>query len=415
MVHSGLCVARTDGGDTVLVAGAIPGELVDVEVRRRRSKTWFADTTHVLEASPQRVEPPCPYVPACGGCQLQHVAYPHQLELKRDIVLDALRRQRVDVAIEPHVIGMADPWRYRWRGEFHVVPGAQGIGDAGLGFNRARSRRPIAVDDCLIHHPLITESLPVLRELVHEGGSDELGTLHLTVGDDGRELLLRGRPRRALDEAAIDRAALRLPRDARLSVDSTSLTWRGRTYRVSPESFMQVNVAQMDALYQVVLDALRDVAQERIVDAYAGIGLLAVELAAGGADVVCIESNRSAARLGVLNARLNDVAERVHYVVAPAEETLARSATNAAALVVDPPRAGCESGVTAWIALAGPPLVVYVSCDPATLARDLHVLAASGPYAITGLTVVDMFPQTYHVETVVTLQRAETPLGGASI
>jgi len=415
MVHGGLCVASADDDVSVLVAGAIPGELVDVELRYRKRQTWFADTVAAAEASPHRVAPPCPYVPECGGCQLQHVTYAHQLELKSDIVRDALRRQHVHVPDDVRVLGMGDPWRYRWRGEFHVVPGASGAADAGLGFNRARSWRPIAVDDCLIHHDLITDSLPVLRELVREGSDGALGTLHLTVGDGGAELLLRSRPRSALSAAAIDRAALRLPHDARLSVDSTSITWRGRTYRVSPDTFIQVNVAQMDALYGEVLAALGDVSRARIVDAYAGVGMLAVELAARGAGVVCIESNRSAARLGALNARLHDVEDRVRYAVAPVEQEIARAAAGARSLVLDPPRAGCAGSVTAWIALAGPANVVYVSCDPATLARDLHVLVASGPYTVRAVTVVDMFPQTYHVETVVSLERAETPGVGASI
>jgi 23S rRNA (uracil1939-C5)-methyltransferase len=178
-------------------------------------------------------------------------------------------------------------------------------------------------------------------------------------------------------------------------------------YRVTPESFVQVNWTQMDALYAAAMSAVGAVEGRRIVDAYAGVGVLATHLAARAREVVCIESSRAAARMGVLNARVNEVSDRVRYVLQPVEDALPVIGAEAPidALVLDPPRAGCGGRVTGWIALAGPPRVVYVSCDPATLARDLHLLVASGPYEITALDIIDMFPQTYHLESVVALQR----------
>jgi len=409
MVHGGLCVAHPDDATTVLVDGAIPGETVEVELRFRKSKTWFASVASVIDASPHRVAAPCPYVPDCGGCQLQHVEYSHQLEMKRAIVLDALQHQGVPAPQSIDVAGMDEPWRYRWRGEFHVVPGGQGVSDAGLGFNRARSWRPIAVDDCLIHHRAITDSLPLLGSIVRTGGTADLRVLHVTVGDTGGELLIRAKPRRALSDAAIDDAAVRGEGEMRLATDSTSLTWRGHSYRVTPDAFIQVNWQQMDALYASVVRGLGDYSGKRIIDAYAGVGVLAVELAARAQTVVCVESSRATARMGVLNARLNDAADKVTYVLEPVEEALPRLGVDPEhdLLILDPPRAGCDSRVTAWLALAGPDRVVYVSCDPATLARDLHVLVASGPYRIARLEIVDMFPQTYHVECVTTLVARE--------
>ena len=166
----------------------------------------------------------------------------------------------------------------------------------------------------------------------------------------------------------------------------------------------------MDVLYQRVLDALGELSGRRIVDAYAGIGVLSVELAERVGDsgaVICIEESDVSARLGLLNARLNGFEQRISYDRRSVEEALPDAASQgAAAVVLDPPRAGCAGSVTGWLALAGPPLVVYVSCDPATLARDLHVLVASGPYVIAALDVVDMFPQTHHVECVATLRRS---------
>ena len=405
MVHGGLCLAYA-GGATLMVDGALPGELVEAALTHRRGRTWFARTERALEASPDRTVPPCPYVPECGGCQLQHVAYPRQLDLKRQIVLDAMRRAGV-AAPEPRLHGMEDPWRYRWRGELHVIPGEGGVRDAALGFNRARSWRKVAVDDCLIHHPRIAGSLPRLRELARRAGSPALTVLHVTVGEEGRELLLRAKPAAAMDRAVVDEMASALPVPERWSVDLTTLRWRGRTFRVSPESFIQVSWGRLDALYGRALAGLGDLGGLRVVDAYAGIGVLSTVLAETAREVICIESNRSAARMGRLNARINDVAGRLRYVAEPVEEALPRVAAEAPldALVLDPPRAGCEGRVTAWLALAGPPRIVYISCDPATLARDLHLLVTSGPYTVEALDLVDMFPQTHHVECVAVLGR----------
>ena len=407
MVHGGLCLAHAAGA-TLMVDGGIPGELVEVSLTFRKGRTWFCRVEAVREASPDRVAPPCPFLPDCGGCQLQHVAYPRQLLLKRDVVLDAMRRAGVPVP-ELRLHGMPDPWRYRWRGEFHGIPGERGMADAALGFNRARSWRKVAVDGCLIHHPRISGSLPRLRELVRRGGAPGLSVLHLTTGEDGVELLLRPKPAGALDRAVVDEMAAELPAPERWSTDLTTLHWRGRAFRVTPESFMQVSWGHLDALYGCVLAALGEVAGRRIVDAYAGIGVLSAVLAADAREVVCIESNRSAARMGRLNGRINEVGDRLRYVVEPVESALPGVAGAAAidGLILDPPRAGCDGRVTGWLALAGPPRVVYVSCDPATLARDLHLLVASGPYVVDSLDVVDMFPQTCHVECVAALRRQD--------
>jgi tRNA/tmRNA/rRNA uracil-C5-methylase (TrmA/RlmC/RlmD family) len=298
-----------------------------------------------------------------------------------------------------------NPWRYRLRGEFHVIPGTASAPPA-LGFNRARSWRPIAVDDCLIHHPRITTALPALRGLLDSSATNALGTLHLTVGEEGQELLIHAKPAKGLASGALE-GGLDLPDAGRVSTTSTTLRWRGMTFRVTPDAFIQVNWAQMDVLYQCVIDALGGHAGLRVVDAYAGIGVLACHLAAEAREVVCIESNRGAAQLGVLNARVNDVADRMHFVLSPVEDALPRvgAAEMADVVILDPPRAGCSGRVNGWLALAGPERVVYVSCDPATLARDLHTLVASGPYQVDSLDIVDMFPQTYHVESVVTLTR----------
>lgn len=412
MVHGGSCLGRApDGeGETVLVDGAIPGELVDAVVTRGSRGVTRARVDEVIEASPDRVEAPCAYYGVCGGCDLQHVAYPRQLELKREVVLDAMRRQGVPLpAGELPVHGMEDPWRYRWRGELHVVRAERGNrGEpVGLGFNRARSWTPVAIDDCLIHHRRISSSIPALTALVRDAGDEKLQVLHLTAGDGGDELLIQPRPARSLDAAAIDSAALAVEAGTRWLTGATTLQWRDMAFRIESRSFIQVNQGQMGVLYDRALAALADTDGLRVVDAYAGIGMMSSAIARTAREVVCIEENPTSARLGLLNARLNGVEDRVRYDCRTVEVALPEAAASDAvdAVVLDPPRAGCAGSVTGLLALAGPPRIVYVSCDPATLARDLHILAGSGPYEVEALEIVDMFPQTHHVECVAALRR----------
>lgn len=423
MVHGGLCLSRLEDKSPLFIAGAIPGERVVARLDYRRRKAWFATAIEAQQPSPHRVEAPCPYYGVCGGCQMQHVGYERQLQLKEEIVRDALRRAKVAMPEKIEIAPASQPWQYRWRGDFHVIPGKDGIRDAELGFNQARSWRPIAIDDCLIHHPQIRQNLPALRQAVRRGGSEKLSALHLTVGEDGNELLLRPKPKSGLSIEAIAQVAtgaeaatgdannanparLNLARSqGNWSTDATTLHWRTSNFRVTPETFIQVNWQQIEALYGAVLRGIGDLAGKKIVDAYAGIGVLAVEMAKAGASATCIESNPHAVQMGRLNARLNGVEDGVVYVAAAVEEALAHLA-GTDCIVLDPPRAGCASPVMAWLALCGPAQVIYVSCEPATLARDLHLLVTSGPYRMAAYTLVDMFPQTYHVESVVVLERA---------
>ncbi len=334
---------------------------------------------------------------------MQHIAYERQFQLKVEAVVEQLGRQ--GITLTPSQMGLfpaLDPWRYRWRGEFHVLRSESG---ARLGFNRARSWTPIAVQDCLIHHRAITEALPELEQIA--AAARDATVLHLTVGAGGKELLLATKPARALKEADLSLQERALPAGVNWSNSTTSLEWRGHSYRVSPESFIQVNREMMEQLYGCILTQLGDMGGCTVIDAYAGIGVLAVELAGSGSRVICIEENPAAARMGRLNMELNGVEGEVEFIRASVDDVLSSllSQHNPDAVLVDPPRAGCSSKVVAALALAGPARIVYVSCDPATLARDLRLLCVSGPYRLSYLAQVDMFPQTWHVECVATLVR----------
>ena len=400
--HGGAAVARDDG-KVWLVNYALPGEVVEAEPRGRQGGVAVAAATRVLEPSPHRVEPPCPYFGACGGCQLQHAAYQHQLELKRQVVEEAWSRAGLRLPPDTAVLGMEDPWRYRIRGEFEAVATPHGW---RFGFHRLRSHSVLPIDSCLIHDQRIERALPAFARAADELQLTGLQNLLLTVEPTGRGLLWRLRfhgrePRWPRDEFA-HRVAELLP-DAALLDDAISLEFWNLTFRVRSDTFVQTNYRQMLALYRTALDMLASRPGDRVLDLYAGIGTLSVAMAHETAVVTAIEENPRAVQLGRLNARINSA--RVEYLPGKVEAVLrgVRLGQHQAVLL-DPPRAGCEPEALAELIRLGPERLVYVSCEPSTHARDLIGLVRGG-YRVRRAAIVDMFPQTYHIESVALLER----------
>jgi len=395
-------VARHQGL-VVFVFGAIPGERVVAAVTGVRRQHALADVVRVLRSSPDRVTPPCPVYGRCGGCHWQHVAASRQLVLKREVVVDAIGR--TGCPLEGTVVDALpapDPFGYRWRGEFHRVDG----GDPRLGFTERGGYRRLAVDQCPIHHQAINRALPALAAALPPpppGGAGG-GTLHLTVGDEGRELLVEPRPDPTIAPQLVEAASARLPDGPRLGTETTGLRYRELGFRASSQSFIQVNQGAVPLLYETVVEWLGPGGAGHVVDAYAGIGVLSCRLAQVARLVTAVEVNPAAAALCRLHADLNQLGERLRVRRGRVEDVLPTLGA-VDAIVVDPPRAGLAPPVVGHLALQGPPVVVYVSCDPAALARDLHVLCGLGPYRLERLRVVDCFPQTYHVETVGRLLR----------
>ena len=401
-------MSRVDGR-VVFVEGALPGEVVDAEVIHRRRDFWRAEVSSVLLASPHRVQPPCPYFGPCGGCQLQHLAYPEQLAQKRQVLAHQLARAGLswdEGRIE--VLGMADPWRYRLRGEFHVH---RKDGRAALGFYRKRTYQTLPIEQCLIHVEPIERALPAFARALDHESAQRVQALQLTWAPGTGDLLWAPYPPRTADSELGRRAAPLVP-ELRLYDDSIGIEDAGRQFRVRPEVFVQVNARQRDVLYRRAMQAADLSAGERVVDAYAGIGMLSARLAERAGEVICLEENPYAVRLGELNIALNQVSG-VRYLRGRVEETLPRVDGRINVLVLDPPRAGCAEEVLSAVLSAGATRIVYVSCEPSTLARDLGRLCAGGEYGLTDVALVDMFPQTYHIEAVVRLERRGSRAGAA--
>jgi len=401
--HGGAAVARDDG-KVWLVNYALPGEVVEAEPRGRQGGVAVAAATRVIEASPHRVAAPCPYFGACGGCQLQHASYAHQLELKRQVVEEAWARAGLRLPPDTAVLGMDDPWRYRIRGEFEAVAGAGGW---RFGFHRLRSHSVLPIDSCVIHDARIESALPAFAQAANELQLTGLQNLLLTAEPTGSGLLWRLRfhgrePRWPRDDFA-HRVAELLPGSTLLDEAMTLEFWN-MTFRVRSDTFLQTNYKQMLVLYQVALDMLQTKSEERILDLYAGIGTISVAVARSGAAVTAIEENPHAVQLGRLNARINSA--RVEYVPGKVETVLrAIRLGQHQAVILDPPRAGCEPAALAELIRLGPDRLVYVSCEPSTHARDLVGLVRGG-YRVRRAAIVDMFPQTYHIESVAMLERS---------
>jgi 23S rRNA (uracil1939-C5)-methyltransferase len=402
LAHGGAAVARVDGR-IVFVEGAIPGETVEAEVTHRRKDFWRAQATSVLEPAEARVDPPCPFFKlGCGGCQLQHVAYAEQLDQKRRVLQRQLERAHLEFPLERiGVHGMDNPWRYRIRGEFHVLHHG---GKVDLGFYRKHTYQTLPIDACLIHVEAIERALPAFAHAAEHPAAARVTALQFTWAPATSDLLWAPYPPGSADPEFGARAAGWVP-ELNLNDDSIGIEDAGRHFRVRPEAFVQVNARQREVLYERAVGYASLVKTDRVVDAYAGIGMLTARLAEHSAGVIAVEESPYAVRLGELNMQVNGV-DNVRYLRGRVEDTAAGIEGPVDVLVLDPPRAGCAETAVEAMANLRPERIIYISCEPSTLARDLSRFSTGGRYTLSEVAFVDMFPQTYHIEAVAKLERA---------
>lgn len=374
--------------------GGLPGEVLDVEARwtlprpdRRPSRHVpppFVRVVHVVEASPERVEAPCALFGECGGCQFQHIVYAAQLHWKRERVLGALAAHGLERLAVEATRGCENPWHYRNHMRFSV----NREGRAGL--TARGSHRVLEVSSCHIAHPAINRALDAVRDasLTHP-------QLAVRVGDASRDIMLLP----AQDETVGERLTA-----TGLRVCATEMEERllGVPFRIRPSSFFQTNTAQANQMARLVLERLPTGPDTTLVDAYCGVGTFAALMARQAGKVIAIEESASSIRDAAWNLR---EFENVEIVQAKVEDALPQLHAIVAGLVIDPPRAGCHRSVLAALAMRRVPRVVYVSCNPDTLARDLAILCdQASAYRVVSVQPLDMFPQTAHVETIATLE-----------
>jgi tRNA/tmRNA/rRNA uracil-C5-methylase (TrmA/RlmC/RlmD family) len=391
-------------GKVVFVRHALPGERVRAQVTSSTARFARADAIEVLDASPDRVEPPCRYAHpgGCGGCDLQHASPAAQRAIKAQVISEQLRRiagidRDVEVAALPEPAGAPGAGLgWRTRVGFAVRP------DGTAGLRRHRSREVVAVDDCLIAHPLVREA-----DVPGSGWPGARGVeVTVSPGSGERSVLVTGRRGAGQQRAGQQRAGQQ--RAGQQGPRPLTQHAAGRAWRVSPGVFWQGHPAAADVLTGAVLAALRPEPGDVALDLYCGAGLFAGPLATavgGGGKVTAIESQAAAVR----DARKNLAGfpqVRVHR--GDAAEVLGRHGLGGAGLaVLDPPRAGATAGLIELLAgpASGLRRIAYVSCDPATLARDIALFAGLG-WRLADLRGFDAFPMTHHVECLATLTPA---------
>ena len=409
------------GGLSVFVPFTLPGEIVDVEITEEHRGYCAGAARRIVEASAFRATPPCPWFANCGGCQLQHGTYPYQVELKREMLLETLTRSGVrDLPDVSLLVGEALGYRNRIRLHVQTRP------EFSIGYRQAKSHRMTPIEGCPIAAPLLEQCIRALRELGADGLVPvDAQEIEMFTNHDQSEMFVTMwvRPHAGKRERVYQEFFEKLQREIRQLVGGQVLAtdqgkrhasrppwpWErqyvsyradGRQYTVSAGSFFQVNYTLLDRFVSAVAGAESG---SLAWDLYAGVGLFSAALAERYQRVIAVESSGVACK----DLRHNLRASRTEYVQASSLNFLRQAILQRQAapelILLDPPRAGAGIEVSKMMAESGARRIIYVSCDPATLGRDLAALIQFG-YRLLRLQLVDMFPQTYHMETIAILE-----------
>ncbi len=449
MSDTGEGIGKADGF-TWFVKDAIIGDLVEAKVMKVKKSYGFARLMRVLEPSPNRVTPHCPVARSCGGCQLQAMSYAEQLRFKENKVKNNLLRiggVDCEECLEP-IIGMENPWRYRNKAQFPF--GRNKEGKVITGFYAGRTHTIIENEDCLLGAPENARILACIRGHMEEFGiapyeeETHRGLVrHVLIRKGFKSgqilvcLVLNGEIKELRSSDILVKQLLKLFDDSAgekittvvcsinrertnviLGTEIVNLYGSGSIvddiggicYRLSPLSFYQVNPVQTERLYETALEYAGLTGVETVWDLYCGIGTISLFLAQRAQKVCGVEIVPQAIEDARANAALNGITN-VEFFVGEAEQVLPeqyeKNNIRADVVVVDPPRKGCDERCLDTIVRMAPKRVVYISCDSATLARDLRYLCDRG-YEVRRVRCCDMFCGTVHVETVVLIQRKDT-------
>jgi len=418
MAHRGPAVGRIDG-QVVFAFYGIPGERVKVQMERRRKKFLHARVVEVLEASPDRTDPHCQYYGACGGCQWQHVDYTAQVRLKKQTVTEHFARiGKQTVAIDA-VHTPSSPWEYRYGCEIALSREA--------GFRQRGSRRVVEIENCAISHPLISKLLATLNAMIRDGkipdlwGRNWVETRVIPQGEDTRLALILEGVRNVDLEAepklgAVLKALATIPDAVSVSYRTPSghvepfageaivgIELMGRTIQFPPGAFFQASVDMLPAAIARMRALAAVQSDETVLDLYCGVGIFGLYLAEDAQHVIGIEVDKqaiAAARQTAADWGLRNI----DFWDLPAEK-VTEDLPSVDIAIVDPPRTGMDPRVLHAVAGSAPSRIVYLSCEPSTLARDAALLQDEG-YRVERLELFDFFPQTYHIENLALFRRS---------
>ncbi len=419
MVYGGEGLSRTEEG-VLLVPMVLPGERATVRLAERHKGVRRASVVEVLDPSPDRISPACPYFSRCGGCHYQHIRYERQLEIKREILLECFERVGKIKLETPVSVIAAEPWQYRNRTRLRIEKDPERF---AIGYFEPLSHRLCSIESCPISSPAIDAAIGTLAgglgarcfpdgcaelELfASESGQTLLATVYsvaaapVSFGEELREAIP------GLDSVCWKQENVRSnsekPETKTTLWGSGAITYHAGEFhfRVGHDSFFQTNRFLLQDLIGAVTG---DLEGKRALDLYAGVGLFSLPLARRFEQVSAVESNRASAR--DLESNMGVVGERARTYRMDVEKFLATAKPGWDAIVADPPRSGLTKVVVENLCRLRPRRLVYVSCDPTTLARDLALLIRGG-FRTRSVHLVDLFPQTFHLESVVHLEYTE--------
>ena len=432
--YEGLGVAKIDGY-SVFVKNALPNERVLALITKVGRKYGFAKTLKILQKSPDRVEQYDKKYVQTGIAPLIHLKYPRQLEFKRQQVINDFHKLNLEIPVA-QTVGAQSPLAYRNKAQ---IPVRNVDNQATTGFFRQRSHDLIPLDDYLIQDPLIDKEINRIRDLMrqfHIQGYDEVnnqGDVRNIVirrayftGEMMAVLVLTSSKIKNLDALLEAIAANEKVTSLYININAKKTNVilgshfelvsgkayiqdkiLGKTFRISPQSFYQINPQQTQKLYQLAIQAAHLTGEQTVIDAYCGIGTIGLSLADQAQKVIGIESVASAVKDAQANAAVNNI-HNAQFIQGKTEEVLnkwAQQQRHFDVLIVDPPRKGLDHSLISSIFALKPQRIVYISCNPATLARDIQLL--SQYYQVQQTTPVDMFPMTKHVESVTNLEYRE--------
>lgn len=394
--YGGDCLGRLPDGRVVFIPFGIPGEHVAIEILEDNRKYSRGKIIKIIESSPLRVEPRCRHFGQCGGCHLQHMAYEAQVRFKTDILVEQLKRVgKLTGLPAPEGIPSPKPYQYRNNMRFHVLK------DGHLGFLAPHSERILPITECHLPEKVISDQWTTLSLEAESGieqtelrcGSSEELLVTFEGGEESIPVFETDLAISAVHDSPAGRLIL-------AGEDLLTIRVKERDFQVSGGSFFQVNTHQAGKMVELLQEHLKTSKQTTLMDLYCGVGLFSAFFAPLVREVIGVELSAEACRDFITN--LDDF-DNVSLYEGSVEKVLPGLPTPADTVILDPPRAGLHPKALAALMGMKPNDIAYISCDPATLARDLAVLSASG-YAITRLFMLDMFPQTYHQETIAFLE-----------
>jgi len=408
IVSGGYGLGRVDGR-VILVPFSIPGEEALVEIAQARKGVAWGSIKQILSSSPSRIRPFCDHFTRCGGCQLQHIAYEDQLEYKRLIVDDVLRRlgglQGADVGsciASPAHMGYRSRVRLHCRGR-------------KICFHEFRSKRIVPLECCPVVSDKINACLNQLSSYISRHPIRGLSEIQITE-DTGSRIVLTlemdsmpgvGLIEELQDNVEVSGAAVRVGhhRDCLWGETHSTVSVEGRIFRISPGSFFQANLSLAPTLIRQVLEAVKSNDIDMGVELYGGVGVFSIMLSEKAKRLVAVEWNRDAAGDAVSNLKANRIGnvDVISISVEDAMDLLFSRGIKPELVLVDPPREGLSTIAREKLIRMSPRQLLYVSCDPATLARDIKSILASGGYRLEKVTPLDMFPHTSHIECVCSL------------